>query len=212
MAIRISHILEAKHKGVPGLPGMRSVYWDHIKEAQARLSESDSSLSKTRVLELAREEWGPKVLNRFKVQNPLIIDPLCEIVSHVSHWIWKIPVCGTAVKYLEIKVENASSKDRQHEKPLTIGAQQTPACACKEAEEATQRACRGWSPQPPTDCQWGSGWKQWKWLWGKRWWGSGGKQWKQSCHWFWGQWSWGSEWKQWKRSCHWVWGQRCRLT
>lgn len=85
MAIRISHILEAKHKGVPGLPGMRSVYWDHIKEAQARLSESDSSLSKTRVLELAREEWGPKVLNRFKVQNPLIIDPLCEIVSHVSH-------------------------------------------------------------------------------------------------------------------------------
>lgn len=81
MAIRISHILEAKHKGVPGLPGMRSVYWDHIKEAQARLSESDSSLSKTRVLELAREEWGPKVLNRFKVQNPLIIDP----VSHVSH-------------------------------------------------------------------------------------------------------------------------------
>ena len=95
MAIRISHILEAKHKGVPGLPGMRSVYWDHIKEAQARLSESDSSLSKTRVLELAREEWGPKVLNRFKVQNPLIIDA----VSDVSHWIWKIPVCGTTVKY-----------------------------------------------------------------------------------------------------------------
>ena len=48
-------------QGVPGRVGMRDVYWRHIHEAQKRLQESNPGIGKKEVLNMARDECGPKL-------------------------------------------------------------------------------------------------------------------------------------------------------
>lgn len=64
----LSHVASdscCQAKGRPGLVGMRSVFWTHIREAQGRLAQEHPDASKTKILEMARAEFGSHLSNLF---------------------------------------------------------------------------------------------------------------------------------------------------
>ena len=52
-------LCQAKKGGVLGLPGMRSVFWDHMREAKKRLADLNPGFSKSTIAKMARDEYWP---------------------------------------------------------------------------------------------------------------------------------------------------------